>query len=141
MFARIGAAVSDGGGIMSHAAIVSREYGLPAVVATGIGTKVVHTGDRLRVNGNTGVVTILARAGISGGGSGGRMTGLHVAAAEAIGEQHVAVTENCRPEDLGEVGGKAVGLASLHRAGHGCPPPSSSPWPRTASTWAGSPGS
>jgi len=63
VFARIAAAVSDGGGIMSHAAIVSREYELPAVVATGIGTKVVRTGDLLRVDGNTGVVTILARAG------------------------------------------------------------------------------
>ena len=42
VFARIAAAVSDGGGIMSHAAIVSREYGLPAVVATGVGTQVMH---------------------------------------------------------------------------------------------------
>ena len=62
VFARIAAAVSDGGGIMSHAAIVSREYELPAVVATGIGTKVVRTGDRLRVDGSTGVITILERA-------------------------------------------------------------------------------
>ncbi len=62
VFARIGAAVSDGGGIMSHAAIVSREYGLPAVVATGIGTQVLRTGDRLRVDGNAGLVTILERA-------------------------------------------------------------------------------
>jgi pyruvate,water dikinase len=61
VFARIGAAVSDGGGIMSHAAIVSREYELPAVVATGIGTQLVMTGDRLRVDGNTGVVTWLSR--------------------------------------------------------------------------------
>jgi pyruvate,water dikinase len=63
VFARIAAAVSDGGGIMSHAAIVSREYELPAVVATGTGTKVVKTGDRLRVDGSSGVVTILERAG------------------------------------------------------------------------------
>jgi pyruvate, water dikinase len=63
VFARIAAAVSDGGGIMSHAAIVSREYGLPAVVATGVGTRVLHTGDRLRVDGGTGTVTILERAG------------------------------------------------------------------------------
>jgi pyruvate, water dikinase len=62
VFARIAAAVSDGGGIMSHAAIVSREYGLPAVVATGVGTRVLHTGDRLRVDGGTGVVTVLERA-------------------------------------------------------------------------------
>jgi pyruvate,water dikinase len=67
VFARIAAAVSDGGGIMSHAAIVSREYGLPAVVATGVGTRVLHTGDRLRVDGGTGIVTILERAAAPGG--------------------------------------------------------------------------
>ncbi len=71
VFARIAAAVSDGGGIMSHAAIISREYGLPAVVASGVGTQVVHTGDRLRVDGNTGIVTILERAAaVSGAPSG-----------------------------------------------------------------------
>lgn len=59
VFSRIKAAVSDGGGIMSHAAIVSREYGLPAVVGTGYGTQRVRTGQRLRVDGATGVVTIL----------------------------------------------------------------------------------
>jgi pyruvate,water dikinase len=58
-FGRIAAAVSDVGGIMSHAAIVAREYRLPAVVGTGIGTKRIKTGDRLRVDGGAGVVTIL----------------------------------------------------------------------------------
>jgi pyruvate,water dikinase len=67
VFARIAAAVSDGGGIMSHAAIVSREYQLPAVVATGVGTRMLHTGDRLRVDGGTGTVTILERAGAPAG--------------------------------------------------------------------------
>jgi pyruvate,water dikinase len=71
VFARIAAAVSDGGGIMSHAAIVSREYGLPAVVATGVGTRVLHTGDRLRVDGGTGVVTILERAAAPAGEAAG----------------------------------------------------------------------
>jgi pyruvate, water dikinase len=59
VFARIGAAVSDIGGIMSHAAIVSREYGLPAVVGTGFGTKRIRTGQRVRVDGTGGVVTII----------------------------------------------------------------------------------
>jgi pyruvate,water dikinase len=59
VFGKIKAAVSDIGGIMSHAAIVSREYGLPAVVGTGTGTKRIKTGDRVRVDGNTGTVTIL----------------------------------------------------------------------------------
>lgn len=63
VFARIAGAVSDGGGIMSHAAIVSREYGLPAVVATGVGTKVIRTGDLIRVDGDAGTVVIVERAG------------------------------------------------------------------------------
>ncbi len=59
VFARIAAAASDIGGIMSHAAIVSREYGLPAVVGTGFGTKRIRTGQRVRVDGDNGVVTLL----------------------------------------------------------------------------------
>jgi pyruvate, water dikinase len=59
VFARIEGAVSDIGGIMSHAAIVSREYGLPAVVGTGFGTKQIQDGQRIRVDGTTGVVTVL----------------------------------------------------------------------------------
>jgi pyruvate, water dikinase len=59
VFARIGGAVSDIGGIMSHAAIVSREYGLPAVVGTGFGTKRIRSGQRLRVDGNNGTVSLL----------------------------------------------------------------------------------
>jgi phosphohistidine swiveling domain-containing protein len=60
VFGRIAGAVSDIGGIMSHAAIVSREYGLPAVVGTGTGTKVIKTGDKIRVDGNTGLVMLLS---------------------------------------------------------------------------------
>jgi pyruvate,water dikinase len=59
VFGMIRAAVSDIGGIMSHAAIVAREYGMPAVVGTGTATQRIKTGDRLRVNGDDGVVTIL----------------------------------------------------------------------------------
>jgi pyruvate,water dikinase len=59
IFHRITAAVLDTGGIMCHAAIVAREYGLPAVVGTGTATKRIKTGDRLRVDAVNGVVTIL----------------------------------------------------------------------------------
>ncbi len=59
VFPKIAAAVSDIGGMMSHAAIVAREYGMPAVVGTGNATSAIKTGDRVRVDGNTGVVTIL----------------------------------------------------------------------------------
>jgi pyruvate,water dikinase len=60
VFGRVSAVVVDVGGIMSHAAIVAREYGLPTVVGTGSATKTIRTGDRLRVDGDIGVVTILA---------------------------------------------------------------------------------
>ena len=59
VFGKIAATVTDVGGIMSHAAIVCREYGLPAVTGTAFGTKTIKTGQRLRVDGNTGKVTIL----------------------------------------------------------------------------------
>ena len=59
IFSKIAATVTDIGGIMSHAAIVSREYGLPAVVGTGTATSRISTGQRLRVDGTAGVVTIV----------------------------------------------------------------------------------
>jgi pyruvate,water dikinase len=60
VFGRIKATVSDAGGIMSHTAIVSREYGLPCVVGTGRGTQLIHTGDLIRVDGDTGLVSVLS---------------------------------------------------------------------------------
>jgi pyruvate,water dikinase len=59
IFKKIKGAVSDSGGIMAHAAIVSREYGLPAVVGTGFGTRVIKTGQLIRVDGTRGIVTVL----------------------------------------------------------------------------------
>jgi len=59
VFGKIGAAVTDIGGMMSHAAIVCREYGLPAVTGTGNASSRIKTGMRLRVDGNAGTVTIL----------------------------------------------------------------------------------
>jgi pyruvate, water dikinase len=59
VFSRLGAAVSDVGGIMAHTAIVSREYGLPAVVGTGFATTTIRTGQLIEVDGNRGTVTVL----------------------------------------------------------------------------------
>jgi pyruvate, water dikinase len=59
VFQKIVAAVSDIGGSMSHAAIVAREYGLPAVVGTGNATSRIKDGQRIRVDGARGIVTIL----------------------------------------------------------------------------------
>ena len=60
--ARIAGAVTDVGGPMCHAAIVCREYGLPTVVGTGKGTQLIKTGDLIRMDGDSGLVTILERA-------------------------------------------------------------------------------
>jgi pyruvate,water dikinase len=63
VFTKIKAAVTDIGGLTCHASIVAREYGLPSVTGTGIATSVIKTGDTIRVDGDTGVVTILKQAG------------------------------------------------------------------------------
>jgi pyruvate,water dikinase len=57
-FAKIKACITDVGGVMCHAAIVCREYGMPAVVGTGHATKIIKSGMMLRVDGSSGVVTI-----------------------------------------------------------------------------------
>lgn len=59
VFGKIQAAVTDIGGMMSHAAIVCREYGLPAVTGTGKASAKINTGMHIRVDGNEGTITIL----------------------------------------------------------------------------------
>ena len=59
IFGKIKATVTDIGGMMSHAAIVCREYGLPAVTGTGSASGTIQTGQLIRVDGNTGRVEIL----------------------------------------------------------------------------------
>jgi phosphoenolpyruvate synthase/pyruvate phosphate dikinase len=59
VFGKIRATVTDVGGMMCHAAIVCREYGLPAVTGTAFGTKNIKTWQLIRVDGNTGKVTVL----------------------------------------------------------------------------------
>ncbi len=57
-FAKIAACVCDGGGMLSHAAIVGREYGVPTVTAVGLATVVIEDGDEVEVDGDTGTVTV-----------------------------------------------------------------------------------
>jgi pyruvate, water dikinase len=56
-----GALVVDIGGLMSHAAVVARELGIPCVMNTGCGTTALRTGDLVSVDGGTGAVEILER--------------------------------------------------------------------------------
>jgi phosphohistidine swiveling domain-containing protein len=62
LYGKIIAVVTDAGGTVSHPAVLAREYGIPAVVGTSGGTVRIKTGDRLRVDGNVGVVEILESA-------------------------------------------------------------------------------
>jgi pyruvate,water dikinase len=62
LFSTVSALVADTGGVLSHCAIVSREYGLPAVVGTRIGTAVLKDGMQLTVDGSKGLVRIEARS-------------------------------------------------------------------------------
>lgn len=60
LFASIAGVVTDAGGILSHAAIVAREYGIPAVLGTGRATAVIKDGQKVEVDGDAGVVRILS---------------------------------------------------------------------------------
>ena len=61
LFPRAAAVVTDVGAPLSHAAIVARELGIPAVVGCGDATTRLRTGDRVRVDGSAGTVTLLER--------------------------------------------------------------------------------
>jgi phosphohistidine swiveling domain-containing protein len=63
LFPRAVAIITDVGAPLSHAAIVARELGIPAVVGCGDATMRLHTGDRVRVQGGQGRVGILCREG------------------------------------------------------------------------------
>lgn len=60
LFTKIVGLVTDAGGTVSHPAVLSREFGIPAVVGASVATEQIRNGDRIRIDGTTGVVEILA---------------------------------------------------------------------------------
>ena len=62
LFTKIAGLVTDTGGLTSHPAVLSREFGIPAVIGTSVATQRITTGDRIRIDGTAGRVEIL-RAG------------------------------------------------------------------------------
>ena len=60
MLPLLGAIVTDSGGLLSHSAIVAREYGIPGVVGTREATERIADGARVRVDGVAGEVAVLA---------------------------------------------------------------------------------
>jgi phosphohistidine swiveling domain-containing protein len=61
LFAVAGAVVTDTGGILSHSAVVAREYGIPAVVGAGRATTAIADGDLVEVDGDAGTVRVIGR--------------------------------------------------------------------------------
>ena len=58
LFARAAGIVMDVGGPLSHGSIVAREYGIPAVLGTGVATKRIHSGQVITVDGDAGLVVM-----------------------------------------------------------------------------------
>ena len=59
LFAVAAAVVTDAGGVLSHCAVVAREYGIPAVVGAGTATQRIADGQLIEVDGDAGIVRIL----------------------------------------------------------------------------------
>ncbi len=61
LFAIAGGVVTEVGGMLSHGAIVAREYGIPAVLSAAGATKIIRDGQTITVDGNRGVVQLTAQ--------------------------------------------------------------------------------
>jgi pyruvate,water dikinase len=59
LFVSIKGLVTEVGGLMTHGAVIAREYGLPAVIGAESATKLIKDGEQIRVNGTEGYVEIL----------------------------------------------------------------------------------
>jgi phosphoenolpyruvate synthase/pyruvate phosphate dikinase len=66
LFVRAAGVVTDVGGPLSHSSIVAREYGIPAVLGTGVGTQRIRDGQRVTVDGDAGTVTLHEAAEAAG---------------------------------------------------------------------------
>ena len=56
---KAGAIITDEGGLTSHAAVISREFGIPCIVGTHKATEIFKNGDLVEVDANKGVVSII----------------------------------------------------------------------------------
>jgi pyruvate,water dikinase len=66
LFTKIVGLVTDAGGVTAHPAVLSREFGIPAVVGASVATASIMSGDRIRVDGTAGAVEILEKASAPG---------------------------------------------------------------------------
>jgi phosphohistidine swiveling domain-containing protein len=62
VLARVGGVITEVGGLLSHAAVIGREYGIPAILNLIRATQLIQDGDLIKMNGKTGVVEVLEKA-------------------------------------------------------------------------------
>jgi rifampicin phosphotransferase len=105
LFAMASAVVTDVGGPLSHSSIVAREYGIPAVLGTGVATRRIQSGQNVRVDGNAGTVTLVNG---EGGSAAERMSAEPVSGAGAS-------SRNRRVALLGLAAGAVVAAAAWWR--------------------------
>ncbi len=67
LFVTIAGLVTEVGGLMTHGAVIAREYGLPAVVGVEHATRLIRDGQRIRVHGTDGYIETLSSPGRPGG--------------------------------------------------------------------------
>ena len=110
LFAMAAGVVTDIGGPLSHSSIVAREYGIPAVLGTAVATRRIASGERIRVDGDAGTVTLLDQqaAGatigpVPGGASGaGRAVALALATGAGLAATAwVVLRRRQRPDHRG----------------------------------------
>src|SRR5262249_31235525 len=63
LFVAINGLVTEVGGLMTHGAVIAREYGLPSVVGVERATQLIRDGQRIRVHGTDGYVELLSQPG------------------------------------------------------------------------------
>ncbi len=61
VLARVGGVITEVGGLLSHAAVIGREYGIPAILNLIDATRIIQDGDKIKINGKTGVVEVLEK--------------------------------------------------------------------------------
>ena len=127
LFTKIAGLVTDAGGMASHPAVVSREFGIPAVVGTSDATRRIKTGDRVRVNGSTGRVEIVGDVRTT-------RQGLYTATRQprpgdrrASDAPLVLPFTDPRCQEVELTGGKGASLATMTAEDLPVPPASSSP--------------
>jgi len=121
LFVAIGGLVTEVGGLMTHGAVIAREYGLPAVVGVEHATRLIQDGQRIRVHGTDGYVELLPERASPTGSRAvrGRSTRRHWKRGverHLVGGPHAAGPIGTKPAETGEGTGQSRGSRRAARA-------------------------